>query len=82
MQALVQPGDVVVGISTSGNSQSVLKGIEAAKKLKAWTAALTGQTGGKLKGVRRLLHHGAFPADGAHSGMPYRAHSRDLRLRG
>ena len=51
VQALVQPGDVVLGISTSGNAKSVLNGIEAAKKLNAWTAALTGQTGGKLKGV-------------------------------
>jgi D-sedoheptulose 7-phosphate isomerase len=49
VQALVQPGDVVVGISTSGNAKSVLKGLEEAKKLKAWTAALTGMTGGKLK---------------------------------
>ena len=51
VQALVQSGDVVVGISTSGNAKSVLKGIEEAKKLKAWTAALSGATGGKLKGV-------------------------------
>jgi D-sedoheptulose 7-phosphate isomerase len=50
-QALVQAGDVVVGISTSGNAQSVLKGLEEAKRLKAWTAALTGMTGGKLKGA-------------------------------
>jgi D-sedoheptulose 7-phosphate isomerase len=40
---------VVVGISTSGNSVSVLKGLEEAKKLKVWTAALTGMSGGKLK---------------------------------
>jgi D-sedoheptulose 7-phosphate isomerase len=51
VQALAQPGDVVIGISTSGNAKSVIKGIEEAKKLKAWTAAFTGQTGGKLKGV-------------------------------
>ena len=51
VQALAQPGDVVVGISTSGNSASVIKGVDAAKKLKAWTAALTGMTGGKLKDV-------------------------------
>jgi len=51
VQALAQPGDVVVGISTSGNSASVLKGVDEAKKLKAWTAALTGMTGGKLKDV-------------------------------
>jgi D-sedoheptulose 7-phosphate isomerase len=51
VQALAQPGDVVIGISTSGNAKSVINGIEEAKKLKAWTAALTGQTGGKLKGI-------------------------------
>jgi D-sedoheptulose 7-phosphate isomerase len=51
VQALVEPGDVVVGISTSGNSKSVLRGLEEAKKRKAWTAALTGMTGGKLKGA-------------------------------
>ena len=49
VQALAQPGDVVIGISTSGNSKSVLKGVEEAKKLKAWTAGLTGLSGGKLK---------------------------------
>lgn len=51
VQALVTAGDVVIGISTSGNAKSVLKGIEEAKKLKAWTAGLSGMTGGKLKGV-------------------------------
>lgn len=49
VQALVQEGDVVVGISTSGNSKSVLEGIEAAKRLKVWTVGFTGATGGKLK---------------------------------
>lgn len=49
VQALVGPGDVVVGISTSGNSRSVLKGVEAARKLKAWTAGMTGSSGSKLK---------------------------------
>ncbi len=49
VQALVTSGDVVVGISTSGNAKSVLKGIEEAKKLKAWTAGLTGRSGGQLK---------------------------------
>lgn len=51
VQALVGPGDVAVGISTSGNSSSVLRGLEEAKKRKAWTAALSGMTGGKLKGA-------------------------------
>ena len=49
VQALVQPGDVVVAISTSGNSVSILRGAEQARKQKAWTAGLSGMTGGKLK---------------------------------
>src|SRR5471032_396833 len=49
VQAIVQPGDVVVGISTSGNARSVLKGVEEARRLKAWTAGLSVSTGGKLK---------------------------------
>jgi D-sedoheptulose 7-phosphate isomerase len=51
VQALVQPGDVVVGISTSGNAKSVLRGIEEAKKRQAWTVAFSGGTGGKLKPI-------------------------------
>jgi D-sedoheptulose 7-phosphate isomerase len=51
VQAIVQPGDVVVGISTSGNATSVLLAIEEAKKKKAYTVALSGGTGGKLKPV-------------------------------
>jgi len=49
VQALVQPGDIVVAISTSGNSASILRGAEQARKQKAWTAGLSGMTGGKLK---------------------------------
>jgi len=49
VQALVQPGDVVVAISTSGNSRNVLEGVREARQKKAWTVGLTGGTGGKLK---------------------------------
>lgn len=47
VQGLAQKGDVVIGISTSGNSPNVLKGIREAKYRGAITIALTGQ-GGKL----------------------------------
>lgn len=46
--ALTNPGDVVVGISTSGNSPNVVKAIEEAKLLGAVTIGMTGQGGGKL----------------------------------
>lgn len=46
-----QKGDIAVGISTSGNSPNVLKGIEAARECGMITVAWTGGTGGKLAGL-------------------------------
>ncbi len=43
-----QKGDIAIGISTSGNSPNVLKGIEAARACGMITVAWTGGTGGKL----------------------------------
>lgn len=48
VEALCNPADVVIGISTSGNSANVIKAIETAKEIGAATVALTGGTGGKL----------------------------------
>jgi D-sedoheptulose 7-phosphate isomerase len=49
IEALGRPGDVAIGISTSGNSPNVLRGVLAAHKIGLHTIALTGQTGGRLK---------------------------------
>ena len=49
VEAMVNPGDVVIGISTSGNSKNVIKAIRAAKERKAITVGFTGETGGQLK---------------------------------
>jgi D-sedoheptulose 7-phosphate isomerase len=49
IEALARPGDVAIGISTSGNSRSVLLGLEAARRSHLLTVALTGETGGQLK---------------------------------
>ena len=46
VEALANPGDVVVGISTSGNSLNVIRGIEEAKRRGATTIAFTGASGG------------------------------------
>ncbi len=54
LQNLATDKDVVIGLSTSGNSLNVIKGIEQAKKNKAFTIALTGENGGKLKDVADL----------------------------
>jgi len=48
VEAFAQPGDVVVGITTSGNSRNVVLGLEAAKRLGATTVAFTGNGGGKV----------------------------------
>jgi D-sedoheptulose 7-phosphate isomerase len=49
VRALVQKGDVAVGISTSGNSSNVINGIIAAKEKGAVTVGFTGRSGGRLK---------------------------------
>jgi D-sedoheptulose 7-phosphate isomerase len=51
LSALGHEGDVVVGISTSGNSPNVIKAIEVAKKNGMKTVILTGGTGGKLAAI-------------------------------
>jgi D-sedoheptulose 7-phosphate isomerase len=45
---LIQPDDVVIAFSTSGNSQNVLKAVEFANQVKARTIGFTGFDGGKL----------------------------------
>lgn len=47
--SLVQPGDVLLAISGSGNSPNVLRGVEAARQIGATTIGLTGFQGGQLK---------------------------------
>src|SRR5271168_1040789 len=49
IEALARPGDMAIGISTSGNSSNVLHGLSVARKMGLCTVALTGCTGGKLK---------------------------------
>ena len=55
VSALATGKDVVVGISTSGNSKNVIKAIGAAKVKGAYTVAFTGRSGGKLKDMVDLL---------------------------
>jgi len=48
VEALCSPADVVVGISTSGNSPNVIQGILAAKTIGAFTVGMVGGNGGEL----------------------------------
>jgi D-sedoheptulose 7-phosphate isomerase len=49
--ALANPGDLVVGFSTSGNSENVLRGLKAAREKGAITVAMLGRDGGKIAAV-------------------------------
>jgi D-sedoheptulose 7-phosphate isomerase len=55
VEALAEPGDIVFGITTSGKSPNVLRGLRAAGRKKAITVALTGATGLQSGKVRYLL---------------------------
>ena len=55
LEATAKPEDVVVAISTSGDSPNVLRAIRRAKKIGCATVAMPGQSGGKLKGEADIL---------------------------
>lgn len=51
VEALGNPGDVLVAISTSGNSENVIRAIHAAHEKEMTVIALTGKEGGKIGGL-------------------------------
>lgn len=51
IEALCRPEDLVIGLTTSGNSANVVSAIEAANAIGATTVGLTGGTGGKLNSL-------------------------------
>ena len=63
VEALGQPGDVLLAISTSGNSKSILEAVKAAHAKKMTVIALTGKDGGALG---RMLAPGDFHLNVAH----------------
>ncbi len=54
VEGLGQTGDVLLGISTSGNSKNVMLAVEAAKAKGIHTIVLTGKDGGQLAGLTDL----------------------------
>ena len=55
LEGLAKPGDVLVGISTSGNSGIIVKAFEMAKSIGVVTVGFTGATGGKMKPLSDFL---------------------------
>lgn len=54
LESLAAPGDVAMGVSTSGNSRNVIRAVEYARSKGIRTMALTGQSGGRLKQITDL----------------------------
>ncbi len=50
-----QEGDILIGLSTSGNSGNIIKAFEIARQKKMITVGFTGATGGKMKAVSDYL---------------------------
>ena len=55
IEALVSKQDVLVALTTSGNSPNVMRGVEAGRARGAYVVAFTGETGGQLAGKVDLL---------------------------
>ncbi len=55
LEGIGQEGDVLIGLSTSGNSKNIIKAFEVAKEKGITTVGFTGTTGGLLKSVSDYL---------------------------
>lgn len=60
LENFLEPGDVIIAISASGNSPNVIKGIEVARRVGAISIGFTGNTGGQM---RNLVDHCIFIPD-------------------
>jgi D-sedoheptulose 7-phosphate isomerase len=55
IKAVGKSGDILIGLTTSGNSQNILNAFDVAKSLEMKTIGFTGEGGGKLKGKSDFL---------------------------
>ena len=55
LRGTAKAGDVIVGISTSGNSKNILNAFEVAKEMGVHIIAMTGETGGRMKDYAEVL---------------------------
>lgn len=55
VRAQGKKGDILIGLSTSGNSANIVKAFETANKLGLITIGLTGESGGKMKAIADYL---------------------------
>jgi D-sedoheptulose 7-phosphate isomerase len=55
VKAKGRAGDILIGISTSGNSKNIIKAIEIANEIGMISVGMTGETGGKMKDICKYL---------------------------
>lgn len=72
VRALGQPADVLLAISTSGDSPNVIEAIKAAHEREVRVVALTGKDGGRMRGLLRETD--------IHIGVPRDVSSRTARI--
>ncbi len=71
VEALCQPGDVLVGISTSGTSRNVCAALSKARELRAGTVVMTGSSANRMSTLGRCLYPRAIRGPSAHSRSPH-----------
>ena len=76
LKNFAQPGDLVVGLSGSGNSLSVVRALEYANSIGCRTIAFTGFDGGKIAPLAELSIHIPMP----HIGRSEEAHLAVLHM--
>jgi D-sedoheptulose 7-phosphate isomerase len=55
IRGIAYPGDVLVGLSTSGNSKNIVRAFEVAREKRVTTIGFTGESGGKMKTLSDYL---------------------------
>jgi D-sedoheptulose 7-phosphate isomerase len=55
IEGLTHPGDILIGLSTSGNSRNIVKAFESARAGEVVTIGLTGESGGAIKTLSDIL---------------------------
>ena len=71
IEGIADAGDVLVGLSTSGNSENIIKAFEVARLKKMITIAFTGESGGKNESLQRLPGEYTICRYSADTGKPY-----------
>ena len=55
VRAKGREGDVLIGISTSGNSENIIRAVDEANRKRLITVGLTGKSGGGMRGICKYL---------------------------